>query len=95
MTDKLMKIPEPDHPISIDANRFRVVVKVDGKVIADTSEALTFARRPIRPFSISPVGMSIWRRSYAANTPHTVLQGRRLLQHSSGRRSLAQCSVDL
>jgi uncharacterized protein (DUF427 family) len=36
-----MKIPGPDHPISIDANPFRVVVTVGGTVIADTRDALT------------------------------------------------------
>ena len=44
MADKLMKIMKiagPDHPISIEANPSRVVVKVGGKVIADTSDALT------------------------------------------------------
>jgi uncharacterized protein (DUF427 family) len=38
---KIMKIAGPDHPISIEANPARVVVKVGGKVIADTSDALT------------------------------------------------------
>jgi uncharacterized protein (DUF427 family) len=38
---KVMKIAGPDHPISIEANPSRVVVKVGGKVIADTSDALT------------------------------------------------------
>ena len=41
MADKPMKIPGPDHPISIDANPSRVVVTVDGKVIADTRDAFT------------------------------------------------------
>ena len=41
MSDKRMKIPGPDHPISIEANPSRVVVKVAGQVIADTSDALT------------------------------------------------------
>ena len=41
MTDKPIKIPDPDHPISIDANPSRVVVTVGGKVIADTRDALT------------------------------------------------------
>jgi uncharacterized protein (DUF427 family) len=41
MTDKPMKIPGPEHPISIDANPSRVVVTVAGKVIADTRNALT------------------------------------------------------
>jgi hypothetical protein len=41
MADKPMKIPGPDHPISIDANPSRVVVTVGGQVIADTRDALT------------------------------------------------------
>jgi len=41
MADKPMKNPGPDHPISIDTNRSRIVVTVGGKVIADTRDALT------------------------------------------------------
>jgi len=41
MADKPIKIPGPDHPISIHANPSRVVVTVGGKVIADTRAALT------------------------------------------------------
>jgi uncharacterized protein (DUF427 family) len=41
MADRQVKIPGPDHPISIDANSSRVVVTVGGKVIADTRHALT------------------------------------------------------
>ena len=41
MTDKPIKIPGPDHPITIEANSSRVVVTLGGKVIADTGEALT------------------------------------------------------
>jgi uncharacterized protein (DUF427 family) len=37
MTDKRMKIPGPEHPISIEANPSRVVVTVGGKVIAEAS----------------------------------------------------------
>src|ERR1700719_152404 len=41
MSVKVVKIPGPDHPISIEANPFRVVVEVGGKIIADTRHALT------------------------------------------------------
>jgi uncharacterized protein (DUF427 family) len=41
MAHKPMKIPGPDHPISIEANPSRVIVKVGGNVIADTRNALT------------------------------------------------------
>jgi uncharacterized protein (DUF427 family) len=40
-TDKRMKIPGPDHPISIEANPSHVVVTVGGRIIADTRNALT------------------------------------------------------
>ncbi len=38
---KLIKIPGPDHPISIERDTERVIVSVAGRVIADTREALT------------------------------------------------------
>ena len=38
---KPMKIPGPEHPISVEHNPSRVVVSVAGRVIADTREAPT------------------------------------------------------
>lgn len=38
---KTVKIPGPDHPISVEANPGRVVVTVGGRVIADSARALT------------------------------------------------------
>ena len=38
---KTVKIPGADHPITIEPNPARIVVKLCGKVIADTREALT------------------------------------------------------
>jgi uncharacterized protein (DUF427 family) len=38
---RTVKIPGPDHPITIDPNASHIVVTVDGKIIADTREALT------------------------------------------------------
>lgn len=40
-TGKPVKIPGPDHPITIERNPSRVVVTVAGKVVADTHDALT------------------------------------------------------
>lgn len=40
-TAKPIKIPGPDHPIAIERNSNRVVVKVAGRIIADTRDALT------------------------------------------------------
>ncbi len=54
MTDKAIKIPGPDHPITIEANPSRVVVAVGGKVIADTREALTLREAAYPPVQYIP-----------------------------------------
>jgi uncharacterized protein (DUF427 family) len=54
MTNRPIKIPGPDHPISIEPNRSRVVVKVGGKVIADTSDALTLREASYPPVQYIP-----------------------------------------
>jgi uncharacterized protein (DUF427 family) len=54
MTGKTIKIPGPDHPISIEANPSRVVVKVGGKIIADTREALTLREAAYLPVQYIP-----------------------------------------
>src|ERR1700733_14083111 len=41
MKAKPIKVPGPDHPITIEPNPARVIVSVAGRVIADTREALT------------------------------------------------------
>jgi uncharacterized protein (DUF427 family) len=41
LADRLIKIPGPHHPISIETNPSRVVVTVGGKVVAETRDALT------------------------------------------------------
>jgi len=41
MSEKLVKIPGPDHPITVEKNPDRVVVKVAGQVVADTRDALS------------------------------------------------------
>jgi len=40
MPDRQIKIPGPDHPITIEKNPKRVVISVGGQVLADTSNAL-------------------------------------------------------
>jgi len=41
MSTKPVKVPGPDHPITIEPSGSRVVVKVAGKVIADSRAALS------------------------------------------------------
>ena len=54
MTGKTIKIPGPDHPISIESNRSLVVVTVGGKVIADTRDALTLREASYPPVQYIP-----------------------------------------
>ena len=54
MPAKAIKIPGPDHPITIEANPSRVVVTVGGKVIADTREALTLREAAYPPVQYIP-----------------------------------------
>ena len=54
MLDKPVKIAGPNHPIAIEANPSRVVVKVGGKIIADTSDALTLREASYPPVQYIP-----------------------------------------
>lgn len=38
---RAIKVPGPDHPIAVERNSRRVVVRVAGRVVADTRNALT------------------------------------------------------
>ena len=44
-----MRLPGPDHPITITENPKRVRVSLDGVVIAETSHALKLKEASIRP----------------------------------------------
>src|ERR1700679_3788900 len=54
MNEKQVKLPGPDHPISIERNRARVVVSVAGRVVADTRNALTLREAGYRPVQYVP-----------------------------------------
>jgi uncharacterized protein (DUF427 family) len=66
MLDKPVKIPGPNHPIAIAANSSRVVVKVGGKIIADTHDALTLREASYPAVQYIPrrdVDMAAFKRS--------------------------------
>ena len=54
MTKRTVKIPGPDHPISIQPNRGRVVVTLGERVIADTCEALILREASYPPVQYIP-----------------------------------------
>ena len=69
-----MKVPGPDHPITIAANPARVVVSVAGRIIADTRAALTLREAAYPPVQYIPrqdVDMSLLQRtSHATYCPY-------------------------
>lgn len=54
MADKVVKIPGADHPISIEANPSRIVVRIGGRAVADTSAALTLREASYPPVQYIP-----------------------------------------
>ena len=54
MKEKQIKVPDSDHPISIERNPARVVVSVAGHIIADTRNALTLREADYSPVQYIP-----------------------------------------
>jgi uncharacterized protein (DUF427 family) len=66
MSSKTIRIPGPDHPITISATQERVIVTVAGRRIADTSEALTLKEASYPPVYYIPradVDMALLQRT--------------------------------
>lgn len=66
MTERTIKIPGPDHPITIERNDKRVIVTVGGRAIADTRNALTLRESNYPPIQYIPrqdVDMAALERS--------------------------------
>ncbi|MEV6985915.1 DUF427 domain-containing protein [Sphaerisporangium sp. NPDC051017] len=54
MADKPVLTPGPDHPITVERNPARVVVTVGGRVLADTTDALTLREANYPPVQYVP-----------------------------------------
>jgi uncharacterized protein (DUF427 family) len=74
MNGKTIKQPGPDHPITIEHGKSRVVVKVAGRTVADTRHALTLREAnypPVHYIPRSDVDMSLLVRSdHASYCPY-------------------------
>jgi uncharacterized protein (DUF427 family) len=69
MSEKPIKQPGPDHPITIEPTPGRVVVKVAGQVVADSSDALTLREANYPPVQYVPLGDV--EQSLLASSEHT------------------------
>jgi uncharacterized protein (DUF427 family) len=66
MTAKVIKVPGPDHPITVESNPARVIVSLAGRIIADTREALTLREASYPAVQYIPrkdVDMSLLQRT--------------------------------
>ncbi|MBP0635623.1 DUF427 domain-containing protein [Cupriavidus sp. AcVe19-6a] len=54
MSGKPVRIPGPDHPITITPTQGRVVVKAAGRVVADSTAALTLQEASYTPVQYIP-----------------------------------------
>lgn len=74
MADPRLKIPGPDHPITIAPNPRRVVVSYEGEVIADTRSALTLREASYAPVQYIPRGdvhmARLMRSAHATYCPY-------------------------
>jgi uncharacterized protein (DUF427 family) len=55
MTLRKLLVPGPDHPISVEATGARVTVRLGGRVIADTVDALTLREASYPPVQYVPL----------------------------------------
>ena len=74
MSSREPRIPGPDHPITIERNAKRIVIRAGGVVIADTSNALTLREAnypPVQYIPRSDVQMSqLERTDHATYCPY-------------------------
>jgi len=66
MKDKQIRVPGPDHPITIERNPVRVSVSIAGHAIADTRDALTLREStypPVQYIPLKDVDMSLLERT--------------------------------
>src|SRR6476619_6512632 len=74
MKEKRIKVPGPEHTISIERNPVRIVVSIAGRVIADTRNALTLREADYPPVQYIPredVDLSQLKRTdHAPYCPH-------------------------
>jgi uncharacterized protein (DUF427 family) len=73
-SSKPIKIPGPDHPITIKRNPARIVVSIAGRIVADTREALTLREAAYPAVQYIPrkdVDMALLERTdYATYCPY-------------------------
>ena len=91
-----MKLPGPDHPITITANPKRVRVSAGGVVIADTTHALTLKEASYPAVQYVPRRTPIWRCWPAPSGPRIApTRGMRTISASMPTARAGELDLDL
>ena len=88
-----MKEPGPDHPITIEKNPKRVVVKVKGETIADTRNALTLREANYPPVHYIPrTDVNMLKLAHTSHTTECPFKGNAsyfsILDHELGENAV-------
>lgn len=76
METKPVRVPGPDHPITITPHRGRVTVTVAGRVVADTSDALTLQEASYPPVQYIPrKDVDMTQLAHSEHTTHCPYKG--------------------
>ena len=74
MTARALRVPDPDHPITIEPHRGRVVVRHGDTVLADTRDAIVLFEAGYRPvFYLPPADVDmtqLTRSDHASYCPY-------------------------
>ncbi len=76
MTEKLVLVPGPDHPITLDATASRVTVRLGGRVVAESDRGLTLREAsypPVQYLPLDDIDASLLRPS--AHTTYCPFKG--------------------
>lgn len=76
MSEKQFKVPGPDHPITVEPSRERVIVRAGGRVIADTRASLILREAAYPPVRYVPRGdVDMAALSHSTNRTHCPYKG--------------------
>jgi uncharacterized protein (DUF427 family) len=94
--DKEIKIPGPDHPITISRVGRMIPVTVAGAIVAKSQQALRLEEKGYPPVYYFPrdfADMSLLARPSIPPTVHT--RAMQILQHPYRRFPIGKCRVDV
>ena len=87
MTDKPVRQPTADHPITVEPTGKHVTVRVNGEVVAETDDALTLQESTYPAVQYIPIARRRRRRADVQRHHHVLpVQGRRQLLPRDDRR---------